>query len=320
MYGARRGASRDRGSKRDPISIVQDEDRSLPSRATDEFGDAGPVELRVDVGEGEAARIRRSGERRDRRGAQVNGDREVIGQRAFGDEKVYATEEGTESGIGSGISRVAQGALRRLDAKAERLRPVGRRVRPNEPVFLERKGLARIDLVEREGEARIDHVVAECTREIVEQVPRSRRTDDGEWVTARLRQAVAEGEEEERQIADVVGVEMGEDDVGDPIPRYSEPRHVVNGSGTTVEEQSHPARYHEVRGAHSMSVQGNGSGPDRNDLHAIPIRKAFTTSRGRRIGGPGIDGANPSFPPARSCRFPSPPCLSNELARVMHHA
>ena len=78
--------------------------------------------------------------------------------------------------------------------------------------------------------------------------------------------------DEQRQVGDVVGVEVGERHVRDTAPVHTKVGHAVHRAAAAVEQQADVIRFHEVRRRHAGGVRRGGAGTDGAKAHAVSVR------------------------------------------------
>ena len=104
---------------------------------------------------------------------------------------------------------------------------------------------------------------------------------------APLGKAVAEGPEQGRQVPEVIGVEVGDGKMGDPLPTPPKTIHSVEGSGAAVHEEGEAVSLNQV-GCRATRIVGekdsgaqNGDPGRRCHPSAPPAGAATSTSSSR---------------------------------------
>src|SRR6266576_3584098 len=85
----------------------------------------------------------------------------------------------------------------------------------------------------------------------------------------RERLPVAHGEDEHRQLAEVIGMKVGQHHVGDLLPGEAELRQPMQGSGAAVEQDAQLTVPHPMAGRDAPRRRSDGPSADSHELHAL---------------------------------------------------
>jgi hypothetical protein len=129
-------------------------------------------------------------------------------------------------------------------------------------------GLVGRYLAHGEREARLRHPRTECVREPIDERRGSRGPDHLEGRRARGEPPVPPGEDEGGQVGDVVGVKVGERDVGDPPPVQVELREPARHPAPAVHQQPHRPGLHQVPRARAPLVERDRPGAEGGEAHS----------------------------------------------------
>jgi hypothetical protein len=175
----------------------------------------GLPELRIDVCGNQLSHACPVGQAREPRGRQVVVADQVVGQRAFGYEKIRVPTEIRERLVGPRVASIYDRSGPCVDAETEgdALGRVRDLVGDHSKIARDHLG-SRNQLTKRNGKTGVDEEVAESSREAPEQGTGPGRSPDLQRrVDTRRVNPVSEREEQTRQCPNVVGMKMGDEQV-----------------------------------------------------------------------------------------------------------
>ncbi len=265
-------------SELEAIAVGGEGDRSLEV-LPHELPHVEPLRRRIEVGEHEAPRPRAGRQLPHRSRRQVPLDRLIVGERALGEQQIAALRPRGELLAGARIAGVHHAPLRRGHRERDALGGVRRRVHLQHHVGRQRERLAGLHVEDPDRVARIEQPVAEPLGEPLEEPHGARGAQDDERLGALG--GVAQREQERRQLAEVVRVEMGEGHVRHLLPRQAELREPVDGAGPAVHQQAHVAALDPMGGAGPRGRGGDRAGADRHERerHGAPRKTMRLASR-----------------------------------------
>lgn len=170
--------------------------------------------LGIAVRDEEQLRLRRSGERSERRRREVVVEIGRIGEAALRQEEGYPREEATEVLARAGVTREADRRSTELDPVRHRLLRMRRRMRLEmEETIGRRPGSASRQLDDLQRKGRIDHEITERAGQAMQERFRARWAEKDERLLPRGPASMTECPEEGREVSDMIGMEVGEGDV-----------------------------------------------------------------------------------------------------------
>src|SRR5437867_11352521 len=182
-------------------------------------------------------------------------------------------------------------------ADGEALIRVRRLPDAKDDVVGENARLTRIDLVDPDGERLVQELRLEQRGGPIEKRPQAARAKQVQRRRPRHGETIAVREEQGRELADVVEVEVADELVGERLPGQSEARHRVQRAGTSVETDPEPASIQPV--ARAAADRGEPAGARAQDREAHRRRPKSPTFS-RRVTC--WDGCSPPTAPSfRSC-------------------